>query len=101
MVGLVLGWSLKPSSPSWAQAQTDLSTTIALAGASGVALWAGLVWLMSGFPPSFAAYLPLWFTVQYLGHVMAFAAAPKKWSGHLGKGAKDAVNNSAPALAAE
>lgn len=41
LVGAVLGRICRPEADSWSQQQTDVSTTVALAGALGVALWAG------------------------------------------------------------
>ncbi|MGY3621895.1 hypothetical protein [Bradyrhizobium sp. USDA 10063] len=80
MVGLVLGLACKPDADDWAQQQTDLSTTVALSAALGVILWVGAIWLKTGAPPTFAAYLPLWFTVQYVGHVFAVLAGWRKWA---------------------
>src|ERR1700738_4513414 len=80
LVGLVLGLACKPDADDWDQQQTDLSTTIALSAALGVILWVGAVWLNTGTPPAFAAYLPLWFTVQYVGHVFAVLADRRKWA---------------------
>jgi methanethiol S-methyltransferase len=77
--GLLLGRLVKPMSEDWGQRQTDLSTTVALSAAVGVVTWAGVSWLATGEPPGFAAFLPLWFTVQYLGHVFAVLASPAKW----------------------
>lgn len=80
LCGYVFGRVLRPDRDvAWDQQQTDLSTTVALAAALGVVSWAGLSWIVLGSLPAFAAFLPLWFTVQYLGHVAAFAAAPQKW----------------------
>ncbi len=80
LVGLVLGLACKPEADDWGQQQTDLSTTVALSAALGVILWAGAIWLKTGAPPTFAAYLPLWFTVQYVGHVFAVLADRRKWA---------------------
>jgi hypothetical protein len=80
VTGLVLGRVLRPKSDDWGQQQTDMSTTVALAAATGVVTWVSYEWIATGTPPAFAAYLPLWFTVQYLGHVFAFLADRKKWS---------------------
>ncbi|MFD4374469.1 hypothetical protein [Streptomyces sp. NPDC058486] len=80
LTGLLLGSILKPKADDWGQQQTDLSTTVALNAATGVVTWATIGWVETGQAPSFAAFLPLWFTVQYLGHVFAFLANRKKWS---------------------
>ncbi|HEX5497179.1 MAG TPA: hypothetical protein VFX70_21660 [Mycobacteriales bacterium] len=80
LVGVVLGRSLSPDpAVDWAQRQTDVSTTVAVAAATGVASWAGIGWLTQGAPPAFAVYLPLWFTVQYLGHVFAVLVHRRRW----------------------
>lgn len=81
LTGAVLGRVCRPRADTWDQQQTDLSTTVALAAASGVALWAAAEWVLNGSPPVFAVFLPLWFTVQYLGHVVAYLADQRKWSG--------------------
>jgi hypothetical protein len=81
VAGAVIGRVASPRAADWTQQQTDLSTTVALAAALGVALWAGAQWIVKGDPPVFAVFLPLWFTVQYLGHVAAFLSDQKKWSG--------------------
>lgn len=81
--GLILGTVLRPETKDWPQQQTDLSTTVALNAATGVVTWAVIGWAQTGTAPSFAAFLPLWFIVQYLGHVFAFFAARKKWSAAL------------------
>lgn len=79
--GVVLGNVRKPDrTVGWHQQQTDLATTISLSAALGVVSWAGFGWLSTGDAPVFAAFLPLWFIVQYLGHVIAFLAAREKWS---------------------
>ena len=80
ITGAILGRWARPQAPDWAQQQTDLSTTVALNAATGVVVWAGIGWLVTGRPPNYAAFLPLWFIVQYLGHVFAFLAARRKWS---------------------
>lgn len=80
LTGAILGWWARPRAADWGQQQTDLSTTVALNAATGVVVWAGIAWLRTGIAPNFAAFLPLWFTVQYLGHVFAFLAARRKWS---------------------
>ncbi|MCZ7416452.1 MULTISPECIES: hypothetical protein [unclassified Streptomyces] len=80
VTGLILGAWLKPRASDWGQQQTDLSTTVALNAATGVVTWAVIGWIQTGQAPPFAAFLPLWFTVQYLGHVFAFLADRKKWS---------------------
>lgn len=80
VTGLLLGSVLKPVAEDYGQAQTDLSTTVALNAAVGVITWAVLGWVHSGSAPLFAAFLPLWFTVQYLGHVAAVMANRGKWS---------------------
>jgi len=81
--GLVLGRVCTPDSDDWGQQQTDLSTTVALSAAVGVITWAAIGWVQTGSAPGFAAFLPLWFTVQYLGHVFAFLADRAKWSASL------------------
>jgi hypothetical protein len=83
LTGGILGLILRPEAEDWGQQQTDLSTTVALAAALGVVVWAGIGWLQTGVAPAFVAFLPLWFIVQYLGHVAAFLAAREKWSGAL------------------
>ncbi|MFG3284534.1 hypothetical protein [Streptomyces sp. NPDC048111] len=83
VTGLLLGTVLKPRASDWAQQQTDLSTTVALNAATGVVTWATIGWIQTGTAPSFAAFLPLWFIVQYLGHVFAFLANRGKWSAAL------------------
>lgn len=80
LVGLIIGQITRPQSDDWDQRQTDLSTTVALAAATGVVVWALSSWYLEGTPPSFAVFLPLWFTVQYLGHVFANLADRRKWS---------------------
>lgn len=80
VTGLLLGTSLRPQAADWGQQQTDLSTTVALNAATGVVTWAVIGWVQTGQAPSFAAFLPLWFIVQYLGHVFAFLANRGKWS---------------------
>ncbi|MCS3519254.1 hypothetical protein [Bradyrhizobium elkanii] len=80
LVGLVLGLACRPEADDWGQQQTDLSTTVALSAALGVIFWVGAIWLETGAPPAFAAYLPLWFTVQYVGHVFAVLADRRKWT---------------------
>ena len=35
--------------------------------------------MIHGSIPSFATFLPLWFMVQYLGHVSAYLAARDRW----------------------
>jgi protein-S-isoprenylcysteine O-methyltransferase Ste14 len=81
--GLIIGTVSKPDSSEWGQQQTDLSTTVALSAAVGVITWASIGWIHTGSAPGFAAFLPLWFIVQYLGHVFAFLANRKKWSASL------------------
>jgi hypothetical protein len=71
-VGALVGRLAKADAADWDQQQTDLSTTVAVAAAVGVLLWTGARWLIEGHPAPFAFYLPLWFIVQYLGHVVAF-----------------------------
>lgn len=78
--GFLLGAGLKPQAETYEQVQTDVSTTVALNAAVGVITWAVIGWVHSGSAPSFAAFLPLWFIVQYLGHVFAVLAGRKKWS---------------------
>ncbi|MCC9306067.1 hypothetical protein LN042_02915 [Kitasatospora sp. RB6PN24] len=80
IAGLVIGTIAKPKADDWGQQQTDLSTTVALSAAIGVVTWATIGWVQTGTAPAFTAFLPLWFTVQYLGHVFAFLANRKKWS---------------------
>jgi hypothetical protein len=83
LVGIVLGRLLRPFAPDWAQQQTDLSTTVALAAATGVVSWVCIEWVRAGSVPTFAAFLPLWFIVQYLGHVFAFLSDRGKWRASL------------------
>jgi len=78
VTGLLLGAALRPQAEDWGQRQTDLSTTVALNAAVGVITWAAISWLRTGAAPAFAAFLPLWFTVQYIGHVFAAMASRKK-----------------------
>lgn len=78
-VGLAIGRLSRPRADNWEQQQTDLSTTVALAAATGVMWWVAIIWLTNGAPPNFAYYLPLWFIVQYLGHVFAVLADMTKW----------------------
>lgn len=80
VTGVLLGAVLRPQADDWGQQQTDLSTTVALNSAVGVVTWAGIAWLRTGSAPSFAAFLPLWFTVQYLGHVFAVLANRGRWT---------------------
>jgi len=80
VAGVMLGRVVRPQATDWAQRQTDLSTTVALGAASAVVMWAAAEWVATGGLPAFAVFLPLWFTVQYLGHVFAFLSAPRKWS---------------------
>ncbi|MDA8044889.1 MAG: hypothetical protein M0Z30_06585 [Actinomycetota bacterium] len=77
--GVVIGRWTDSDVPDWAQRQSDLATTVALAAALGVLLWTGSEWLWRGHPAPFAFYLPLWFTVQYLGHVAAFLGNRTRW----------------------
>ncbi|MGY4101980.1 hypothetical protein ACW2Q0_20885 [Nocardia sp. R16R-3T] len=77
--GAVLGIVCQPRHQDWGQRQTDLSTTVALSSAVGVATWIVISFLVDRRVPTFGVYLPLWFTVQYLGHVVAFSVAPNKW----------------------
>ncbi|MFL6125201.1 hypothetical protein [Actinophytocola sp.] len=80
VVGLLHGRILRPDPEvAWDQQQTDMSTTVALSAALGVVSWAVVHTVVYGAIPSFATYLPLWFTVQYLGHVFAYLAAPTRW----------------------
>jgi hypothetical protein len=80
VVGFIHGRLLRPDpSVAWEQQQTDLSTTVALSSALGVISWAAAYSLIHGSIPSFATFLPLWFTVQYLGHVSAYLAAKDRW----------------------
>ncbi len=95
--GLIIGRVTKPQDPSWDQQMTDVSTTVALSAALGVMFWVAAVWLRTGTPPPFAVYLPLWFTVQYLGHVFAFLSDRRKWSGVR----TDAVDSPAAAASRE
>ncbi|WP_157876007.1 hypothetical protein [Peterkaempfera griseoplana] len=81
--GLIIGTVSKPDSDEWGQQQTDLSTTVALSAAVGVVTWGVVGWVQTGSAPAFTAFLPLWFTVQYLGHVFAFLANRGKWSASL------------------
>lgn len=97
LVGFVLGRVLKPFAPDWAQQQTDLSTTVALAAATGVISWVCIEWIRVGQVPAFAAFLPLWFTVQYLGHVFAFLSDRAKWRISLADGMAAPVPDSAAA----
>jgi len=99
LTGGILGLLLRPQAEDWGQQQTDLSTTVALAAALGVVVWAGLGWLQTGVAPPFVAFLPLWFIVQYLGHVAAFLVARDKWSVALRPQSADTVstNGNAPA----
>jgi methanethiol S-methyltransferase len=80
VTGFLLGTVLKPQADAYEQVQTDVSTTVAVNAAVGVITWAILGWVHSGSAPSFAAFLPLWFIVQYLGHVFAVLADRTKWS---------------------
>jgi methanethiol S-methyltransferase len=80
VVGFIHGRLLRPDkSVAWEQQQTDLSTTVALSSALGVVSWAVAYSVIHGSIPSFATFLPLWFTVQYLGHVSAYLAAQDRW----------------------
>lgn len=96
--GLLLGTVLRPSASDWAQQQTDLSTTVALSAATGVVTWAAIGWVQTGAAPSFGAFLPLWFIVQYLGHVFAFLANRGKWGAALSE--PDSAEQSRVPLAA-
>ncbi|HET9731069.1 MAG TPA: hypothetical protein VFP54_00195 [Acidimicrobiales bacterium] len=78
-VGVIIGRWAESDVPDWPQRQSDLSTTVALAAAVGVLLWSGGEWLRTGHPAPFAFYLPLWFTVQYLGHVAAYLSNRTYW----------------------
>lgn len=91
--GAILGLILSPQASDWAQQQTDLSTTVALSAATGVVTWVGISLLAAGAAPSFGPYLPLWFTVQYLGHVFAFLVARRKWSESLSAEREFVVGN--------
>lgn len=79
-VGVVLGRIERPSSERWAQVQTDLSTTVAVAAAVGVGVWIVICCVAAGAAPPFSTYLPLWFIVQYVGHVIAYLSSPRKWN---------------------
>lgn len=80
VIGFVHGRVNRPDpSVKWEQQMTDLSTTVALSAALGVVSWAFAYFLIHGGIPSFATFLPLWFTVQYLGHVSAYLAAQDRW----------------------
>lgn len=80
--GGIVGLLKKPDPEvAWDQQQTDLSTTVAVGAALGVALWAGASWVLRGSFPPLVVFLPLWFIVQYLGHVIAVAFNFQKWSG--------------------
>jgi hypothetical protein len=79
LAGVVVGRWARTDASDWAQRQADLSTTVALAAALGVIMWSGGEWLRTGHPAAFAFYLPLWFTVQYLGHVTAFFVRRAYW----------------------
>jgi hypothetical protein len=56
----------------WDDRQTQLSTTDAVMAAVGVVTWVGLNLVHTGAVPGVGTLLPLWFTVQYLGHVAAY-----------------------------
>lgn len=77
--GWALGRICRPYSDDWGQRQTDLSTTVALASAVGVGFWVLLSLALHSTAPTFGAYLSMWFTVQYFGHLAAYVAAPQKW----------------------
>lgn len=78
--GAVLAYVAQTDAESWGQRQTDLSTSVALSSAVGVVCWVAASLLLTGSAPTFGVYLPMWFTVQYLGHVVAYAAHPSRWS---------------------
>jgi methanethiol S-methyltransferase len=80
LVGGILGAICSPTASDWEQTQTDLSTTVAAAAASGVAVWAAAKWWVEGTPPGFATFLPLWFIVQYAGHCFAALLNRTKWA---------------------
>lgn len=80
LVGVFLGRVCRPDrGVDWNQQQTDLSTTVALASATGVICFVAVSAIADGSVPPFAVYLPLWFTVQYLGHVVAVLADRRTW----------------------
>lgn len=79
IVGVVIDRWARSDASDWAQRQSDLSTTVAVAAALGVLIWSGGEWLWMGHPAPFAFYLPLWFTAQHLGHVAAFIGNRAYW----------------------
>lgn len=81
LAGSALGFICRPDHClNWNQQQTNLSTTVALAAATGVVGYAAFAWFETTEIPAFAVFLPLWFTVQYLGHVAAVFVRRDKWA---------------------
>jgi methanethiol S-methyltransferase len=82
IVGLVQGAGPLPGGQaSWQEMQINLSASVALASALGIVVWALLIILHTRDLPYAAPFLPMWFTVQYLGHVVAYLAGHKRWFG--------------------
>ncbi|WP_295460757.1 hypothetical protein [uncultured Pseudomonas sp.] len=83
LVGFIIGAGPLPGGlKPWQQMQTNLSTTVALASALGIIVWAALVIFKTHDLPYAAAFLPMWFTVQYMGHVIAYLVGNKRWFKH-------------------
>lgn len=73
LLGLIDQWGLFGRSLSdWNDRQTVLSTTDAAMAAVGVVTWISISVLRGHGAPNFGLYLPMWFIVQYSGHVAAY-----------------------------
>jgi len=73
LLGVVdqLGVFGRPSE-NWDDRQTQLSTSDAVMAAVAVVTWIVLNLVHVGAAPGFGVFLPMWFIVQYLGHVAAY-----------------------------
>lgn len=80
ITGIVLGMLPVPGKyKNWAEMQTNISTSVSVTAAVGVVTWGAIMWVKSNQLPYLAAPLPMWFIVQYLGHVFAFFTNGKFW----------------------
>lgn len=81
LVGIILGSLPVPGLYNdWNGIQTNMSTSVSISAAVGVITWGGIVWASTGELPLLAAPLPMWFIVQYIGHVVAYLVGGKKWA---------------------
>ncbi len=80
-VGIVLGALPVPGRYNdWSGIQTNMSTSVSISAAVGVITWGAIVWASTGELPLLAAPLPMWFIVQYFGHVVAYLVGGQKWA---------------------